>query len=132
MDVTHGLRTELTVVMVFAHITDFKAKRSVSTSEYNDPTAVVPRYLGKMPQTLFPPHTASFVAAAQLHSCMQGQKVRAKQLQNVGKSNLPNSLYWFEIISLKMEACIYLSLLFLPFFWNSLPLTGNFCQSHSK
>ena len=54
--------------MVFAHITDFKAKRSVSTSEYNDPTAVVPRYLGKMPQTLFPPHTASFVAAAQLHA----------------------------------------------------------------
>ena len=101
MDVTHGLRTELTEVMVFAHITDFKAKRSVSTPEYNDPTAAVPRYLGKMPQTLFPPHTASFVAAAQLHSCltvilqhscMQGQKVRAGLLQKVGISNLSNSL----------------------------------------
>ena len=67
--------------MVFAHITDFKAKRSVSTPEYNDPTAVVPRYLGKMPQTLFPPHTASFVAAAQLHaqhSCTVAAQLHAE------------------------------------------------------
>ena len=67
--------------MVFAHITDFKAKRNVSTPEYNDPTAAVPRYLGKMPQTLFPPHTASFVAAAQLHAETKS-KSRAAQLHS--------------------------------------------------
>ena len=78
--------------MVFAHITDFKAKRNVSTPEYNDPTAVVPRYLGKMPQTLFPPHTASFVAAAQLHAETKSKsstvraQLRAAQLHAGTKS----------------------------------------------